>query len=198
MVLRGSDCSDVGIRSTNSCWSLTVNWWVTKKGKKSQKFCLIRIMVGYADWEEGDITPALHLDSSLLWTLAFMFYVLGVWLTTVGLPPCWGSVFNLHFFEVSPTFSSSLSSSCLQHSAYFPLLLFFLHNLTFASFTPLLLPVRLLPAIPFLPAPTAAHLVQLVHVCSANSCITMTTLLSLCELAWEQRPVSRRLKEKCT
>lgn len=190
MLLRGSDCSDVGIRSTNSCWSLMLNCWVTKRG--GSQFCLIRIMEGYADWEAGDITPALHLDSSLLWTLAFMFHVLGVWLTTVGLPPCWGSLFNLHFFEVSPTFSFSLSSSCLQDSAYFPLLLFFLHNLTFASFTPLLLPVRLLPA--FLSYQPLLLLTSCspVHVCSANSCITVTTLLSLCELAWEQRPVSRR------
>lgn len=72
------------------------------------------------------------------------------------------------------------------------LLLFFPHNLTFSSFTPLLLPVKLRAAFLFYQSLLLLTSCSLVHLCSANSCITMTTLLSLCELACEPRPVWRR------
>lgn len=78
----------------------------------------------------------------------------------------------------------------------FSLLLFFLHNLTFSSFTPLLLPVKLRPAFLFYQPLLVLTSCSLVHLCSAYSCITMATLLSLCELAFEPRPVWRQWRKK--
>lgn len=76
--------------------------------------------------------------------LRFFTKVLGVWMTTVGFHPRRGGpLFNLHVFEVSPTFSSSLSASCLcKFFSIFP-------PQSYPPFAPLLLPVRLLPAFLF-------------------------------------------------
>lgn len=82
-----------------------------------------------------------------------------------------------------------LPGSALYIFSFIP---FFPHNLTFSSFTPLLLPVKLRPAFLFYQLLLLLTSCSLVHLCSASSCITMTTLLSLCELACEPKPVWKR------
>lgn len=100
-----------------------------------------RVLETIKDREPRDISPALLLDPSLLWTFCFMFHrvvpssacnfsfftkVLGVSQTTVGLPPYRGGpLFNMYFFEASPIFSSSHSSSCLHTLHSFPSFLHF-------------------------------------------------------------------------